>query len=162
MGTKAALAIDAASIDSLVTLIDCMEQTPRLSDNEVRALYEPYSESLFERMISTGQRLGEVRGGTLSFLAEVDDRSDVIARDQDFDWQLGVVSGTFSEFLQTGEVPPPHYAMRVAILLRKAARQDLERQFLQGWEKHFGGRGVGSTYSKLSQRLAKINERIGR
>lgn len=155
-GTKATVKIDATSIDSLTTLIDCMEHTPRLTDQEVKALYEPYSDSLFERMIVTGERLGEIRGGTLSFLTEVDDRSEVIARDQDFDWQLGVVSGTFSEFLQTGDIPPPHYTKRVCVLLRKNRLRDLELRFLRAWEKHFSGRGNGSTYGDLSARLAKM------
>lgn len=156
IGTKATTEIDAANIDYLVTLIDCMEQTPRLTDEEIEALYEPYSRKLYGAMFDTGQTLGKVRGGTLSFLAEVDDRSEIIARDQDFDWQVSVVSGCFSEFLQTGDVPPPHYTMRVCILLRKNKLHDLEFQFLSAWEKHFGGRGNGATYIALSNRLAKM------
>lgn len=162
MGLEAPLArIGKNNLTSLLVLIDCMERTPRLTDDEVKALYEPYSRRIFDEMLDTGESLGEVRGGTLRFLSRADDRSEIIARDQDFDWQLGVVSGCFSEFLQTGDIPPPHYAMRVAVLLRKSKLPDLERRFLEAWEKHFGGRGIGATYVALSKRLAKMIKKTG-
>ncbi len=161
MGLEAPLGrIGDNRLASLLVLIDCMELTPRLTDQEVGALYKPYFQRLLRVMAETGETLGKVRGGTLSFLSEAKDRIEVTAKDNDFEWQTGVVSGCFSEFLATGEIPPPHYVWRVCVLLRRAGLKEIELRFLAAWDKHFAGRGCGRTYDALSERYFKLSRKL--
>ena len=71
-----------------------------------------------------------------------------------WNWQCDTVAAGFERFQKTGEVPAPHYPMRIAILLRKARDFDRERQFLQVWCRHFPS-GNGVTYGKLVERARK-------
>lgn len=144
--------VDPVSLDSLLTLIDCMERTDRLTDEEIEEKSKPYNRALFREMANSGKTLGEVRGGTLSFLNQEDARSEIKNRNNDLSWQTGVISGCFSEFLTKGEIPPPYYAERICIILRKSSRRDIERRFLAAWLLHFSGRGYGSRYRKLETR----------
>lgn len=62
------------------------------------------------------------------------------------------ISEAFELYLETGEVPAPHSAWRIAVILRKMKEPELEKEFLANWVKHFGERGGSATYDKLMDR----------
>ena len=68
--------------------------------------------------------------------------------------QVKIVRETFAYWLKTGDIVPPHYPNRIAIILRKSKQADLERRFLAAWCRHFPeGNGVG--YEGLIERAKK-------
>jgi len=74
--------------------------------------------------------------------------------DQDLQWQCETVAASFRKYRSSGEVPAPHYPMRIAILLSKAKDFDRERKFLSAWCKHFPV-GNGTKYAALVKRAEK-------
>ncbi len=74
--------------------------------------------------------------------------------DQDLVWQCETVTAAFERYLKTGEIPAPHYPMRIVVLLHKAKDFDRERQFLAAWCNHFPS-GNGATYAALVERAKK-------
>lgn len=75
--------------------------------------------------------------------------------DQDLSWQCDTVTDAFEPFWQSGDIPAPHYPMRITILLRKAKDFDREKAFLIAWCMHFSFSN-GVTYDKLVQRAHEI------
>ena len=75
--------------------------------------------------------------------------------DQDLNYQCEEVLTGFRNYLKNGEIPVPHGAMRIAILLRKMGEHGRESRFLGGWIKHFPS-GLGATYGKLVGRGLKV------
>ena len=76
-------------------------------------------------------------------------------RDNDLAFQIETVKGCFAAYFRDGEVPPPYYPYRIAVILRKAGLHSLERSFLEAWVSHFPGDGGGRN-AVLQERLAKI------
>ena len=74
--------------------------------------------------------------------------------DQDLIWQCRTVSKLFDAYQVSGDIPPPHYPMRIAILLKKASDPDRERRFLAAWCRHFP-KGNGVKYAQLVERARK-------
>ncbi len=74
--------------------------------------------------------------------------------DQNLEWQCETVAAAFDRYQKTGEIPAPHYPMRIAILLRKAKDFNRERQFLVAWCNHFPS-GNGVKYGTLMERAKK-------
>ncbi len=66
------------------------------------------------------------------------------------------MSGSFPEFLTSGDVPLLYYPWGLCILLQKTKCRDLEYRFLTGWVKHFSGRGFGRRYEMLAVRLVEM------
>ena len=75
--------------------------------------------------------------------------------DQDLEYQCQDILNGFENYLENGQIPVPHGAMRMAILLRKMGENEREKRFLYGWIKHFPS-GLGSTYGKLVERGLKV------
>lgn len=75
--------------------------------------------------------------------------------DNDLREQVSIVGKSFDYWLKAGEIPAPYYPYRIAVILRKAGRKDLEKRFLQAWLKHFP-EGNGSRYGKLAERGEKL------
>ena len=148
--------IAPADLDSLLVLIDCMRRTPRMPDNELRNRLAGFSQKIAARMLLENINWGEARGGTLSFTSGMANREKVLQKNDDFEWHLGVAAGSFSEFLESGEIPPPYYIWRLCVLLRRSGRADIEFQYLACWLKHFRDRGLGARYRELERRFNSI------
>jgi hypothetical protein len=143
----------AAKVDLLVDqFISTPVQDARLIDRRQREVQE----KRIERMLDEGITYGQAGGGP-DFLnqSEADFREFLKGVNQDLAWQCQTVSQAFSLYLETGDIPAPHYPMRVAILLRKAKDHERARRFLAGWCKHFP-EGNGTTYAKLIERAKSI------
>ncbi len=64
------------------------------------------------------------------------------------------MSKLLDQWLDYGRPVPPAQPKRLAIILRKARRPDIERQFLAAWCRHFPD-GRGAIYAELVERAQK-------
>lgn len=149
--------MDARSIAALLDLISTMNTAEISSQNELQEKQKDSSDGLFERMIRTGETFGQASGAPdfynhgqsafFAYLRKTD--NDLIA-------QAGMVSDFFRRYRERGEIPPPYFSWRIAVILSKAKRKDLEKQFLASWCRHFGD-FEGTRYRALAERYAKLN-----
>lgn len=58
-------------------------------------------------------------------------------------------------YFRSGNIPAPHSAMRIAIILTRAKLSDQERSFLEAWCRHFQRAESGRTYGILAKRAEK-------
>lgn len=117
---------------------------------------ETCSKAVTARMIAEGVSYGQASGGP-EFLNqdEASFREFIKDTDQDLAWQCETVTTAFEHYGRSGEMPAPHFPMRIAVLLRKAKDFDRERVFLAAWCRHFPS-GCGVTYGKLADRAKEV------
>jgi hypothetical protein len=109
-----------------------------------------------QRMIDDGAAYNQASEGPTFFSqGEASFRAFMKSADQDIAWQCETISGSFERYLKIGEIPAPHYPMRLAVLLRKSHDSEREKQFLSQWCRHFPT-GNGVTYAKLDERAKKV------
>lgn len=144
----------AEKVDQLIGLFT---ETPVQNAQVLRAREREAADQRIQRMLEEGVSYGQASGAP-AFLNqnEEDFRAFLKDVDQNLVWQCQTVSEAFAAYLQSGDIPAPHYPMRVAVLLRKAKDHDRERRFLAAWCKHFPI-GNGTTYAKLLERAKAIN-----
>ena len=142
----------ATTVDEL---IQKFSDAPVMSDAEQDKLYQEFSKNSISRMLDDQQTYGEASDAP-EFLNQDEEsfRKFMKTADQDLQWQCETVATSFRKYRISGEVPAPHYPMRIAILLGKAKDTDRERQFLAAWCKHFPT-GNGTTYAALVKRAEK-------
>ena len=143
----------AKKVDDLVRVFG---ETPVMDGKKRTRLAKKFTRAAITKALDEGITYGQASGGP-SFLNQDEDsfRSFIKEVDQNLDWQCDTVAAAFDRFLETGEVPAPHYPMRIAVLLRKAKDIDRERRFLAAWCKHFES-GNGTTFNKLLERAKKV------
>lgn len=144
-----------ADYDALRVLIECMEQTLPLSHQEVVDL-SANQHAVVGRMIATGETWNQASSGP-AFLSrdEGEFRDHLRTIDNDLGEQTAIVADGFSRYLKMGEMPAPYYPWRIAIILRREKKLDLEKRFLAAWCHHFSN-GVGTRYAQLVERLRKL------
>ena len=150
MGTEA-----INKLDALIVQFNCARV---LNDRQRERLRHVYEDSRWNRVWNDGESYQDAfdvqdiyRHDYASF------RSTLKKTDQDMAWQCEKVSADFRKYLETGEIPPPHFPMRIAVLLRKANEHGREKRFLTAWLRHFGGIGNNGTYAKIEARAQKLN-----
>ena len=145
-------------VDRLIALMD---ETKPLSQRERDRLSRKHRRRATQRMLDEEISYGQASGAP-EFLLQDRRSFDRLIRetDQDLGWQCDTVSEAFGRYIETGEVPAPHYPMRIAILLRKAKEAEREYDFLGAWCRHFPT-GPGATYGKLVERRRKAKEPSG-
>lgn len=143
----------AKKVDDLVRVFG---ETPVMAEKERTRLADKFTRAAITKVLDEGITYGQASGAP-SFLNQDEDsfRTFIKEVDQNLDWQCDTVAAAFDRFWETGEVPAPHYPMRIAVLLRKAKDFDRERQFLAAWCKHFPS-GNGRTFGKLLERAKKV------
>lgn len=151
--------LDQNTLDALMVLIDCLRTTPRMDDTVATQMREAHSRAVVARMFKTGESWGESAGGALSFLAQPDALAQVKSIDNDLTAQIKIVSDSFVEYLDNGEIPAPYYPWRIAIILRKAKLPQTELDFLRAWCLHFGTVTRGARYKMLAERRRKLEEK---
>ena len=136
-------------------LIQLFADTPVVDPQEVEERSIRFWRVVRAKMRDGGLSYGEA-SGTMEFLKQDEDtlRAFMKQADQDLAWQCSAVADAFRGYLENGEIPAPHYPMRIAILLRKTKDLDRERNFLAVWCKHFPT-GNGATYAALVERAKK-------
>ena len=143
----------ANKVDDIIQLFD---ETPVMDQKRRKRLADGFIRTAVTKMLDEGTSYGQASGAP-AFLNQDEKsfRAFIKKTDQDLDWQCDTVAAAFERFQETGEVPAPHYPMRIAVLLRKAKDLDPESQFLSAWWRHFPS-GNGATYGKLLARAEKV------
>lgn len=137
-------------------LIRKFVDAPVMSDEEQERLLRATMQKAPARML--GERLTYGQASSAPDFLNQDEaafREFMKTADQDLAWQCDTVDAAFERYRQSGEVPGPHYAMRITVLLRRAKDFDRERRFLAAWCKHFPS-GNGVTYAALADRAKKV------
>ncbi|MDF2096396.1 hypothetical protein [Aquibaculum arenosum] len=142
----------ARKVDELIRLF---ADKPVMDENERELLYRQTTRATTAKMLDEGITYGQASGAP-EFLNQDEESFRIFMKqaDQDLGWQCDTVTDSFNRYLETGEIPAPHYPMRIAILLRKAKDFDREKRFLEVWCKHFPS-GNGATYTRLVERAKK-------
>ena len=143
----------ANKVDGVIQLFI---ETPVMDQKRRKRLADRFIRTAVTKMVDEGKTYGQASGAPDFFNQdEKSFRAFIKQTDQDLDWQCDTVAAAFERFQETGEVPAPHYPMRIAVLLRKAKDLNRERQFLSAWCNHFPS-GNGATYGKLLARAKKV------
>jgi hypothetical protein len=142
----------AGKVDDLISLF---ADSTVLEDDRRERLYREATRAATAKMLNEGLTFGQASGAP-DFLNQDEEsfRAFMKKGDQDLRWQCETVTAAFERYQQTGEIPAPHYPMRIVVLLRKAKDFDREKQFLTAWCKHFPS-GNGTTYAALVERARK-------
>ena len=138
-------------------LIELFADANLIDPSEAARRYSRAMHNAAAKMLDDGMTAGQA-SETPDFLNQDEEsfRASMKKVDQDLGWQCNTVSAAFQRYLEIGETPAPHYPMRVAVLLRKAKDFDREKQFLEGWCKHFPS-GNGAKYAQLVKRADKVS-----
>ncbi|BFT30206.1 hypothetical protein D210916BOD24_13820 [Alteromonas sp. D210916BOD_24] len=144
-------------LEDLKNLILLLEDQPTISSEVERDMGRSFREKIFEKMLNSGETYGEATGapGMVSSTKNEDEFKDQLNEiDNNLLEQVRIVSEGVHHYFKTGEIPPPYYAWRIAVILRKIKEYELEARFCMGFSKHFD-RGVGGRYSKIAERIEK-------
>ncbi|MCR9282635.1 MAG: hypothetical protein NXH99_13150 [Rhodobacteraceae bacterium] len=149
------VARDNVAVERLRSLVEFLAATPKMTSDQIEKLSKKHLREITSRMLETGESHGEASGGP-TFLNEPEDqfRNHLNSIDNDLAAQVEIVDDSCRKYFETGEVPAPYYAWRIAIILGKSKKANLEREFLAAWCKHFSD-GVGARYEALVKRAIK-------
>lgn len=143
----------AGIVDALIKLFN---DAPEMSERERNRKYRKHYDEIFRKMVDEGMDYQEAsmqpelyNQDSESFFAKLK------SKDQNLEWQCDTVAASFRRYLEIGQVPPPYFPMRVAILLRKVKQHDREKRFLAAWCRHFPS-GNGVKYGKIVERARKL------
>lgn len=143
----------------LRSLIERMSATEPLSQGQVDALHDTRKIDFMSDPEDVEKKIQERKEleHPLAHLQLPDGERAAFmkAADNDLGQQVSIVQKSFDYWLKTGEIPAPYYAFRIAVILRKAKRKDLEKQFLEAWVRHFPD-GNGKRYADLVERARKM------
>jgi hypothetical protein len=137
-------------------LIELFATTAVLSVVEREKRYRQALNSAWESITEQGATWGEASGAPSFYQQdETGFRTFLKSVDDDIAWQCGTIRDGFQRYLEKGEIPPPAFPMRLAVLLRKAKHHKREQRFLAEWCRHFPA-GNGATFQTLAARARKI------
>ncbi len=160
-------ALDSRVLSEVRELVMLLQDRRPLSEDARKALNEPYVRRAVGTMLTTGATYGEVTGapgmpkGLLNVRDEAERRAFLRAIDNDLSEQVKLVREGVSHYFTNGEAPPPYYAWRVAVILRRGKEYALEADFLDGFAKHFR-HGIGGRYAELAERAVKARRLTSR
>lgn len=172
MSAETAIPLLQDQIDRLLGLIQTLQHEAPVSIAEARRRHKAFSTAVMDRMfqdgITYGQASSAVLGPGQNPLEHLNqDQNAVQAHlrsiDNDLGAQLAILEAAFSLWFSIGEVVAPYYAWRVALILRKAKRHDLELKWLSAWCRHFGPEEYwgGQRFKALADRFQSMSAKSG-
>lgn len=133
-------AIDLTDEDirSVEALISRLRDTPVLSDEKAEAQRRVHLSEAMQKMRAGDLTYG-VATGAPSHLVQGEEhfRSEMKRMQDRIEDQIRITSHGLDQWFGRGEWAPPFYPYRIAIILRKAKRPDLEVAFINAHERHF-------------------------
>ena len=145
---------DYTAID---TLIKRLETAPHVDH---MALYEQAREQRrlgIERILDEGLTWGEAMGAH-RILNQPQSSFEIELRaiKDDLSAQIEIFEHDLHKWFTQGEFPPPHYPMRIAIILRKQKQHDREKRFLAAYLMNFRTKRGCATDEKIVDRARKM------
>lgn len=168
ISAETAIPLPQDQIDRLLGLIQRLQHEAPLPIAEARRRHKAFSTAVMDRMlqdgISYGQASSAVLGPGQNPLEHLNQDQDAVQThmrsiDNDLGAQLAILEAAFSLWFSIGEVVGPYYAWRVALILRKAKRRDLELKWLSSWCRHFGPKEYwnGQRFKALAERFQSMS-----
>lgn len=154
--------IDLNDVELLKELIRCLNSQPRLSVEEKDLKFKKYFKDVFSRMREHSTTYGEESEGPGMAHYSPDlkvFKAGVKSIDNNLRAQLRIVAEGVEHYFQNGEYPPPYYAWRIAVILRKSKLLALELEFLEAFNAKFFD-GVGQRYGQIGERIARLRSLI--
>ncbi len=134
-----------AEINRIDCFIKALEEAPFV---DYMALHERTTEqrrSEIDRMFSVGLTFGEATNAPpILNQPEKEFRAALKAIDNDIIEQIKIIEHCLPRWFSMGDFPPPYYAFRIAVILRKAKEHGRERKFLRAYLINFRSRFGGS------------------
>lgn len=156
------MVLGEAEVQRLDQFVLNLMQKPRPDHMALYRQAEEKRREAFDRMIWEGVSWGEASGAhPILNKEQASFKNELKAIDNDLSSHLDIIEHYLPAWFSAGEFPPPYYAMRIAIILRKSKQFDREKQFLIAYLKHFRSEFGGSRADeKLVERATKLGARL--
>jgi hypothetical protein len=145
----------SSDLQQLAELIDRLNSTGVQTMDEARNKQQSYNPSILDRMLNEGVTYGEASGWLPWFQGD-NPVANLHAVNNDLSAQISMVNHILDFWFERGEPVPSHYPERIAIILRKAKRGDLEVDFLRSFARHFLSHCGGVGHAKFNDRIRKL------
>lgn len=142
-------------LQRLSALLDRLDSTPVQGSLEARRKNKVFSRTAISRMFDGGGTFGEA-AGTMPWLNGPDAVQKLRALKDDLGAQIGMVNHILDNWFKHGEPVAPGYPFRIAVILRKMKRADLESDFLRAFGRHFISHHYGARSADLGTRMEKV------
>jgi len=154
----AKIVLTPEEVQGVEILIERLNTTPFLTPEEAERRHRKFAKSTATRMISTGVSYGiaseapdHLTHGEEHFQREMARMNDLVLE------QVRTFQQGLDQWFEHGETFAPYYPYRIAVILRKAKRRDLEEGFLRAYVRHFRTWTTGgSRYAEILERAAKM------
>lgn len=154
----AKVVLSPEEVQGVETLIERLNTTPLLIPEEAERRHRKFAKSAAARMISAGVTYGvasetpdHLTQGEEHFRSEMARMNDLVLE------QVRIFQQSLDQWFEHGETFAPYYPYRIAVILRKAKRRDLEEGFLRAYVRHFRTWTTGgSRYAEILERAAKM------
>lgn len=145
---------DYTVIDSLIERLETSQQVDHMA---LWAQARPERLTKIGQILDQGLTWGEAMGAhPILNQSEVSFRAELQSIKQNLAAHIDIFCHDLDGYFRTGDHPPPHYPMRIAIILRKQGQSDRERRFLSAYFKHFATKRGSRTDEKLVERATKL------
>jgi hypothetical protein len=154
------MTISQTDINAVRAIIDRLNSRPALGAEEAQRRHRAYFERHFDTMLATGKTYGEVTGAPGTAVKTTDEkefRAHLASIDNDPAEQARIVAEGIEHYFENGERPAPHYAWRLAIILRREKCYGLEADFLEAYSTKFPGT-IGGRFKDIADRAPKARE----
>lgn len=142
-------------LQRLAELIDRLDSTPVQGREESIRKNKEFGRIVFDRMVQDGGTFGEA-AGTMPWLNGSDAPQRLRALNDDLGAQITMFDQVLDGWFKHGEPVAPWYPYRIAVILRKMKRADLEEAFLRSYGRHFISHYYGARSRDLIGRIEKV------
>jgi len=132
-----------------------LNSTPVQSREEAKVKNQAHRQEVVERMMSDGHTYGASSGG-LPWFEGANPQERLQAVNDDLPAQIDMVGHILDHWFRYGDPVPCHYPNRIAIILRKMGRGDLETDFLWAFGRHFISHCGGAAHARFNERIRKV------
>lgn len=130
------ISLTQEDLEALDALISRLRAEPPLSDDEVGRKGKARQDARLARILD-GQPIEPTSDGLEHFsLPEAEMRDYMRRADNDLTEQCKIIQRMLDVWFSEGMPPAPYYARRIAVILRKAKRKDLDAEFTAEWARH--------------------------
>jgi hypothetical protein len=146
-----------AEISRIDSFIRVLEEAPVVDDIALRETAQKLYSSEIDRMFSDGLTFGEATNAPpILNQPEKEFRAALKAIDNDIIEQIKIIEHCLPRWFSMVDWPPPYYAFRIAVILRKAKEHGRERKFLRAYLIKFCSRIGGRTVETLIERASDM------
>lgn len=143
-----------SEVNRIDEFIRLLEEAPRINDVDLWERTKQQRLTEIDKAISEGLSYGEARNAP-PILNQTEEkfRADLKEINNNIVEQIKIIEHCLPRWFSMGEFPPPYYASRIVVILRKAKEYGRESKFLRAYLTHFrSSLGESRTVELLIQR----------